>query len=63
MDLRGRLEMNVQSRCRREPVRYQWGTYVSMLEEWMQLHQFGWYRRSFVYNLLSLLGTEGFFNV
>ena len=28
--------MHLQSRCQREPVRYQWGTYDSMLNEWMQ---------------------------
>jgi len=34
------------------PVRYQWGAYDSMQNEWAIYRQFGWYRRSL--ELLSL---------
>lgn len=57
----GDLKCSMQSRCQREPVRYQWGTYDSMLNEWMQMHQFGWYRRSRIYKLLSLSWDRSFF--
>ncbi len=33
--------MPTQSRCQREPVRYQWGAYDGMQEEWMQCINLG----------------------
>lgn len=33
--------MHLQSRCQREPVRYQWDVYVSIQEEWMQCINLG----------------------
>lgn len=51
--------LNRQSRCQREPVRYQWGAYDSMQEEWMQCINLGGTAEVY-YGFCPLLGAEAF---
>jgi hypothetical protein len=60
MDLRGWLEMIFQSRCQREPVRYQWGTYDSMYEEWMHSINLGGTAEVY-YGFCPCMGQKPFF--
>ena len=53
--------ISVSSRCQREPVRYQWGTYDSMLDEWMQRINLGGTAEVEFISFCPLLGTEAFF--
>lgn len=51
--------LNKQSRCQREPVRYQWGAYDSMQEEWMHCINLGGTAEVY-YGFCPLSGTEAF---
>ena len=43
-----------------DPVRYQWGVYVSIQNEWTIYRQFGWYRRG-LKAFVPILGMKAFF--
>ncbi len=60
MDLRGWLEMIFQSRCQREPVRYQWGAYDSMYKEWMHSINLGGTAEVY-YGFCPCMGQKPFF--
>lgn len=52
--------MIFQSRCQREPVRYQWGTYDSMYEEWMHSINLGGTAEVY-YGFCPCMGQKPFF--
>lgn len=52
--------MMMQSRCQREPARYQWGTYDSMFGEWMYYINLGGTAEVEFISFCPLSGAEVF---